>query len=135
MLFLIIAFYFTNASTKLTAYGTKYQHNDFNFPSVYHFWCVLFLVDKTTTKKAQQQKDMLDKLVVGDELILTSGIICVVDEIPQDKDYIFVKLNTNNVVRVFKDAIAEKYEEKKNQDIRKNKFKKNKEEKNIKNKH
>ena len=105
------------------------------FPLFIIFGVFYFLLIKPQQKKAQQQKDMLDKLVVGDELILTSGIICVVDEIPQDKDYIFVKLNTNNVVRVFKDAIAEKYEEKKNQDIRKNKFKKNKEEKNIKNKH
>ena len=105
------------------------------FPLFIIFGVFYFLLIKPQQKKAQQQKDMLDKLVVGDELILTSGIICVVDEIPKDKDYIFVRLNTNNVVRVFKDAIAEKYEEKKNQDIKKNKFRKNREEKNIKNKH
>ena len=52
---------------------------------------------------------MLDGLSIGDELILTSGIICEVDSIPENKNYIFVKLGDKNVVRVFKDAIAEKY--------------------------
>ena len=54
---------------------------------------------------------MLDGLSIGDELILTSGIICEVDSIPENKNYIFVKLGDKNVVRVFKDAIAEKYTE------------------------
>lgn len=54
---------------------------------------------------------MLDSLSIGDELILTSGIICEVDSIPENKNYIFVKLGDKNVVRVFKDAIAEKYTE------------------------
>ena len=54
---------------------------------------------------------MLDGLSIGDELILTSGIICEVDSIPENKNYIFVKMGDKNVVRVFKDAIAEKYTE------------------------
>ena len=54
---------------------------------------------------------MLDSLSIGDELILTSGIICEVDSIPENKNYIFVKMGDKNVVRVFKDAIAEKYTE------------------------
>lgn len=54
---------------------------------------------------------MLDSLSIGDELILTSGIICEVDSIPENKNYIFVKMDDKNVVRVFKDAIAEKYTE------------------------
>ena len=54
---------------------------------------------------------MIDGLSIGDELVLTSGIICEVDSIPENKNYIFVKLGDKNVVRVFKDAIAEKYTE------------------------
>ena len=54
---------------------------------------------------------MLGGLSIGDELVLTSGIICEVDSIPENKNYIFVKLGDKNVVRVFKDAIAEKYTE------------------------
>ena len=54
---------------------------------------------------------MLDGLSIGDELVLTSGIICEVDSIPENKNYIFVKMGDKNVVRVFKDAIAEKYTE------------------------
>ena len=103
-------------------------------PLLIVFGVFYFLLIKPQQKKAQQQKEMLDKLVVGDELILTSGIICVVDEIPKDKDYIFVKLNTNNVVRVFKDAIAEKYEEKKAPEAKNGKFKRNKEDKYFKHK-
>ena len=83
------------------------------FPILVMFVLFYFLLIKPQQKKAQQQKKMLEGLSVGDELVLTSGIICVIDEIPAGKDFIFVKLNDKNVVRVFKDAIVGKYEEKK----------------------
>ena len=54
---------------------------------------------------------MLNSLKVGDELILSSGLIGVIDEIPANKEYVFIRLNDNNVVRVFKDAIIGKYKE------------------------
>ena len=56
---------------------------------------------------------MIDNLRVGDEIVLSSGIICEVDSIPKDKDYIFARLSDKNVVRVFKDAIMDKYKEEK----------------------
>jgi len=80
----------------------------------------LFLI-KPQQKKAQEQKKMIDELKVGDELVLTSGIICQVDEIPNEKDYIFVRLNDKNIVRIFKDAIMGKYEENKKENTQENK--------------
>ena len=82
------------------------------FPLILLFVLFYFLLIKPQQKKAQQQKKMLEELKVGDELVLTSGIICAVENIPMEKDYIFVRLNDDNVVRVFKDAIMGKYEEK-----------------------
>ena len=81
-------------------------------PLIMLFVLFYFLLIKPQQKKAQQQKKMIEGLMVGDDLILTSGIICEVDSIPLDKEYIFVRMNENNVVRVFKDAIMGKYEEK-----------------------
>ena len=81
-------------------------------PIVVMFVLFYFVLIKPQQKKAQQQKKMLEGLQVGDEIVLTSGIIGIIDEIPANKEYIFVKLNDKNVVRIFKDVIAGKYEEK-----------------------
>ena len=81
------------------------------FPILILFVLFYFLLIKPQQKKAQQQKQMIQELKVGDELVLTSGIICEIDSIPLEKDYIFVRLNDSSVVRVFKDAIMGKYEE------------------------
>ena len=80
-------------------------------PLIVIFVLFYFLMIKPQQKKAKEQRDMLGGLSIGDELVLTSGIICEVDSIPENKNYIFVKLGDKNVVRVFKDAIAEKYTE------------------------
>ena len=80
-------------------------------PLIIVFALFYFLMIKPQQKKAKEQRNMLGSLSIGDELILTSGIICEVDSIPENKNYIFVKLGDNNIVRVFKDAIAEKYTE------------------------
>ena len=81
-------------------------------PIVVMFVLFYFVLIKPQQKKAQQQKKMLEGLKVGDEIVLTSGIIGIIDEIPADKEYVFVKLSDNNVVRLFKDVIAGKYAEK-----------------------
>ena len=85
------------------------------FPILILFVLFYFLLIKPSQNKAKQQKKMLEELKVGDELVLTSGIICEIDEIPAEKDFIYVRLNDKNIVRVFKDAIMGKYEEKKNE--------------------
>ena len=80
-------------------------------PILLLFVLFYFLLIKPQQKKAQQQKKMIDELKVGDEIVLTSGMIVSIDEIPNEKDFLFVKLNDHNVVRIFKDAIMGKYEE------------------------
>lgn len=83
------------------------------FPILVIFVLFYFLLIKPQQKKAKEQKTMIDNLRVGDEIVLSSGIICEVDSIPKDKDYIFARLSDKNVVRVFKDAIMDKYKEEK----------------------
>ena len=85
------------------------------FPILILFVLFYFLLIKPSQNKAKQQKKMLEELKVGDSLVLTSGIICEIDEIPAENDFIYVRLNDKNIVRVFKDAIMGKYEEKKNE--------------------
>ncbi len=80
-------------------------------PLIVIFVLFYFLLIKPQQKKALQRKKMIESLSIGDELVLTSGIICKIENIPANKDYIFVCLDDNTVVRVFKDAIADKYEE------------------------
>lgn len=70
-----------------------------------------FLLIKPQQKKAKEQKEMINNLSVGDEIVLSSGIIAEIDEIPANKNYIFVRLNDKSIVRVFKDAIIDKYKE------------------------
>ena len=79
------------------------------FPIVILFVLFYFLLIKPQQKKAKEQKNMLDTLSVGDEVVLHSGIIAEVSEIPMNKDYIFVKLGDKNIVRVFKSAILDLY--------------------------
>ena len=79
------------------------------FPIVILFVLFYFLLIKPQQKKAKEQKDMVDKLSVGDNVVLYSGIIVEVSEIPSNKDYIFVKLGDKNIVRVFKSAILNIY--------------------------
>ena len=79
------------------------------FPIIILFVLFYFLLIKPQQKKAKEQKDMVDKLSVGDNVVLYSGIIAEVSEIPLNKDYIFVKLGDKNIVRVFKSAILNLY--------------------------
>ena len=83
------------------------------FPLAVLFFLFYFILIKPQQKKAQQQKKMIEEMKVGDAFVLTSGIICEIDSIPADKEYVFVRLNDNTVVRIFKDVIMEKYEENK----------------------
>lgn len=83
------------------------------FPIIVIFVLFYFLLIKPQQKKAKEQKTIIDSLHVGDEIVLSSGIICEVDSIPKDKDYIFARLSDKNIVRVFKDAIIDKYNENK----------------------
>lgn len=80
-------------------------------PILILFILFYFLLIKPQQKKAQQQKKMIEELKVGDTIVLTSGIICDIESIPSDKDYLFVYFNRDNIVRIFKDAIMDKYNE------------------------
>ena len=82
-------------------------------PLILVFVLFYFLLIKPQQKKAKEQKDMINGLSIGDEIILSSGLIGEIDEIPAEKNYVFVRFNSkDNPVRVFKDAIQDKYEEK-----------------------
>lgn len=89
------------------------------FPLAILFVLFYFILIKPQQKKAQQQRKMLEEMKIGDALVLTSGIICEVAEIPAEKEYIFVKLNNDTIIRIFKDVIVEKYEEKNKQQPKK----------------
>ena len=82
-------------------------------PLILVFVLFYFLLIKPQQKKAKEQKDMINGLSIGDEVILSSGLIGEIDEVPAEKNYVYVKFNDkDNPVRVFKDAIQDKYEEK-----------------------
>ena len=83
-------------------------------PMVLIFGMFYFLFIKPQQKKAKEQKDMLDNLKVGDEVILQSGLIGTIDEIPTGKDYVFISFGKNNVIKTFKEAITDKYIEQTN---------------------
>jgi preprotein translocase subunit YajC len=89
------------------------------FPLAILFVLFYFILIKPQQKKAQQQRKMLEEMKIGDMLVLTSGIICEVADIPDEKEYIFVKLNNDTIIRIFKDVIVEKYEEKNKQQLKK----------------
>ena len=78
-------------------------------PMVLIFGMFYFLFIKPQQKKAKEQKDMLNNLKVGDEVILQSGLIGTIDEIPAEKDYVFISFGKNNVIKTFKEAITDKY--------------------------
>ena len=79
------------------------------FPIIILFVLFYFLLIKPQQKKAKEQKDMLNNLKVGDEVILQSGLIGTIDEIPTGKDYVFISFGKNNVIKTFKEAITDKY--------------------------
>jgi len=94
------------------------------FPLIVLFIVFYFFLIKPQQKKAQQQKQMLDEMKVGDVFVLTSGIICEVDAIPANTEYVLMRLNNDCVIKVYKDAILGKYEEKNIEEKNKNNIKK-----------
>ena len=98
-------------------------------PLILVFVLFYFLLIKPQSKKAKEQKEMINNLKIGDEVILSSGLIGEIDTIPSEKNYIFVKFNDkDSPVRVFKDAIQDKYTE----NVEENKSQNKKEKKNKK---
>ena len=94
-------------------------------PLIAIFVVFYFLLIKPQQKKAKQQKEMIDNLKIGDEIVLTSGIICKIEEIPIDKEYIIFMLNNTSSVKIFKDVISGKFNEiSSNSNNNKNKVKK-----------
>ena len=81
-------------------------------PLILVFVLFYFLLIKPQSKKVKEQKNMINNLKIGDEVILSSGLIGEIDTIPSEKNYVFVKFNDkDSPVRVFKDAIQDKYTE------------------------
>lgn len=80
-------------------------------PLLFVFVVFYFFLIKPQQKKAVEKKNMLDNLRVGDEVVLSSGIIAEIEEMPKNKDYVVVMMGEKSKVRIFKDAIIDKYVE------------------------
>lgn len=74
---------------------------------------VLFylLLIRPQQTRYRDHSDMLKKLHKGDKVILQSGMIAIVDHVPEGGEELTVELNPGNKVHVMRSAIAGKYDD------------------------
>ncbi len=78
-------------------------------PLIVLFGIFYFLVIRPQQKQAKAHKEMLEALKKGDKIITNGGLICEV--IKPEKDFIKVKLNDENFVKISREYIAKKIDE------------------------
>lgn len=74
-------------------------------PLVFVFVIFYFLLIKPQQKKAKEHQDMLNGLQAGAKVIISSGIIGVIDSFSQDGKRVFIKIANNVVIEIVKESI------------------------------
>jgi preprotein translocase subunit YajC len=83
-------------------------------PLVVLFGIFYFLIIRPQKKQQDAHQEMLDNLAKHDEIITNGGLI--VEVVKVEEDYLKVKLNDNNIVKLSKEFVARKNEKVSNED-------------------
>jgi preprotein translocase subunit YajC len=83
-------------------------------PLVVLFAIFYFLIIRPQKKQQDAHQEMLDNLAKHDEIITNGGLI--VEVVKVEEDYLKVKLNDNNIVKLSKEFVARKNEKVSNED-------------------
>jgi preprotein translocase subunit YajC len=83
-------------------------------PLVVLFAIFYFLIIRPQKKQQDAHQEMLDNLAKHDEIITNGGLI--VEVVKVEEDYLKVKLNDNNIVKLSKEFVARKNEKVNNED-------------------
>jgi preprotein translocase subunit YajC len=83
-------------------------------PLVVLFGIFYFLIIRPQKKQQDAHQEMLDNLAKHDEIITNGGLI--VEVVKVEEDYLKVKLNDNNIVKLSKEFVARKNEKVNNED-------------------
>jgi len=70
------------------------------------FMIFYFLVIRPQQKKAKLQKNMIESIKVGDEVVTGAGFYGKVKKQPAEKDYVELEIAANTVVKIQKDQIV-----------------------------
>tara|TARA_Y100000817_G_C16860512_1_gene545587 strand:- start:4539 stop:4856 length:318 start_codon:yes stop_codon:yes gene_type:complete len=57
-----------------------------------------FLIIRPQNKRMKAQKEMIESLSVGDEVIASGGILCVVTKLSTETDFITVRANDTELI-------------------------------------
>jgi preprotein translocase subunit YajC len=76
-------------------------------PIFFIFVAFYFLLLRPQTKKAQQQRDMIAKIKVGDDVVTVGGVIGRVSKLLNDQE-VMMRIAVGVEVRLLKSAIAQK---------------------------
>jgi preprotein translocase subunit YajC len=75
-------------------------------PLVLIFVALYFLMIRPQRRRMMQQRELLESLEVGDEVVTVGGVLGVIREI--DDDYLTLEVSPGTEIRVLRRAIAQK---------------------------
>ncbi len=65
-----------------------------------------FMIFRPQSKRLKDQKNLMNALTKGDEVLTTGGLVGKINKIPQESDYIELALNEQTVITLKKDYIS-----------------------------
>jgi preprotein translocase subunit YajC len=68
-----------------------------------------FVIIRPQQNEAKAKAAMLEALKKGDKVVTNGGFIVVVQKV--EEDFLSVKMNSDTIVKITKDAIAKKFED------------------------
>lgn len=76
------------------------------FPMVLIFIVFYFFIIRPQKKKQQEHQEMISKLTSGAEVLLSSGVYGKISSMPLDKDFCFVEVAENTVIKIERKEIT-----------------------------
>ena len=77
-------------------------------PLIMLFGIFYFLIIRPQQKQQKEHAEMLDALTKGDKIVTTGGLYAEIVKV--EEDFIKIKLNDNNIVKLDKNYISRKVE-------------------------
>ena len=78
-------------------------------PFIFLIAIMYFVIIRPQQNEAKAKAAMLEALKKGDKVVTNGGFIVVVQKV--EEDFLSVKMNSDTIVKITKDAIAKKFED------------------------
>ena len=78
-------------------------------PFVFLIAIMYFIIIRPQQQQAKKHAEMLETLAKGDKVVTNGGLIVVINKV--EENFFSVKMNSDVMVKITKDAVARKYED------------------------